>query len=70
MSSKLILYDDLIKNISEDIENIDGVIISDYAKGICSEVLLKKVIKISNNNNIPIFVDPKGLIGRKYNIQI
>ena len=26
--------DDLIKNISEDIENIDGVIISDYAKGM------------------------------------
>ena len=58
--------DDLIKNISEHIENIDGVIISDYAKGVCSEVLLKKVIKISNNNNIPIFVDPKGIDWGKY----
>ena len=58
--------DDLIKNISEHIENIDGVIISDYAKGVCSEALLKKVIKISNDNNISIFVDPKGLDWGKY----
>ena len=58
--------DDLIKNISGHIKNIDGVIISDYAKGVCSEVLLKKLIEISNNNNIPIFVDPKGLDWRKY----
>jgi D-beta-D-heptose 7-phosphate kinase/D-beta-D-heptose 1-phosphate adenosyltransferase len=58
--------DDLIKNISGHIENIDGVIISDYAKGMCSEVLLKKVIEISNNNNIPIFIDPKGIDWGKY----
>ena len=58
--------DDLIKNISGHIENIDGVIISDYAKGVCSEVLLKKVIEISNNSNIPIFVDPKGIDWGKY----
>ena len=60
------LVDDLIKKISEHIENIDGVIISDYAKGVCSEVLLKKVIEISNNSNIPIFVDPKGIDWGKY----
>ena len=58
--------DDLIKNISEHIENIDGIIISDYAKGVCAEVLLKKVIRISNNSNIPIFVDPKGVDWGKY----
>ena len=58
--------DDLIINISENIENVDGVIISDYAKGVCSEVLLKKVIETSNNNNIPIFVDPKGIDWGKY----
>ena len=58
--------DDLIKNISEHIENIDGVIISDYAKGVCFEALLKKVIKISNDKNIPIFVDPKGHDWGKY----
>ena len=58
--------DDLIKNIAAHIKEIDGVIISDYAKGICSEVLLKKVIRISNESNIPIFVDPKGSDWEKY----
>ena len=64
--SKADFVDDLIKNMSEHIENIDGVIISDYAKGMCSEVLLKNVINISNNNNIPIYVDPKGNDWEKY----
>ena len=58
--------EDLIKNIAKQIQNIDGIIISDYAKGVCSKGLLKKVIKLSNNNNIPIFVDPKGLDWGKY----
>ena len=58
--------DDLIKNISGHIKNIDGIIVSDYAKGVCSEMLLKKIIKISNENNTPIFVDPKGANWGKY----
>ena len=64
--SKADFVDDLIKNMSEHIENVNGVIISDYAKGMCSEVLLKRVIEISNNNNIPIFIDPKGIDWGKY----
>ena len=63
---KVDFVDDLIKNISGHIKSIDGVIISDYAKGVCSKVLLKKLIKISNNNNVPIFVDPKGHDWEKY----
>tara|TARA_X000000368_G_C23037342_1_gene715163 strand:- start:1130 stop:2089 length:960 start_codon:yes stop_codon:yes gene_type:complete len=58
--------EELIKNINEQIQNIDGIIISDYAKGVCSEALLKKIIKISNDNNTPIFVDPKGPNWGKY----
>jgi len=58
--------DDLIKNIAAHIKEIDGVIISDYGKGICSEVFLKEVIKTSNHSNIPIFVDPKGSNWEKY----
>ena len=58
--------DTFIKNFIEDVKNIDGVIISDYAKGVCSKSLLKKVIKISNENNIPTYIDPKGSDWRKY----
>ena len=58
--------DGIIKNITAHIKEIDGVIISDYGKGVCSEVLLKKVIKTSKESNIPIFVDPKGSDWDKY----
>ena len=36
--------DNIIKSIATYIKEVDGVIISDYAKGICSDVILKKVI--------------------------
>ena len=58
--------DNIIKSIATYIKEVDGVIISDYAKGICSDVLLKKVIRTSNKSNIPIFVDPKGSDWEKY----
>ena len=58
--------DNLIKSIATYIKEVDGVIISDYAKGICSDFLLKKVIRTSNESNIPIFVDPKGSKWDKY----
>ena len=58
--------DELIKSIAAHIKEIDGVIISDYGKGVCSDLLLKKIISISNQSNIPIFVDPKGSNWKKY----
>ena len=64
--SEVDFNDDLIKSIATYIKEVDGVIISDYAKGICSDVLLKKVIRTSNESNIPIFVDPKGSNWEKY----
>ena len=57
---------DLIKSIVAHIKEIDGVIISDYGKGICSDLVLKKIISTSNESNIPIFVDPKGSDWEKY----
>ena len=63
---KVDFHDDLVKNIAGQIQDIDGLIISDYAKGVCSEMLLKKIIEISNDNNTPIFVDPKGSDWTKY----
>ena len=58
--------DNIIKSIATYIKEVDGVIISDYAKGICSDVILKKVIRTTNESNIPIFVDPKGSDWKKY----
>ena len=64
--SEVDFNDNLIKSIATYIKKVDGVIISDYAKGICSDVILKKVIRTSNESNIPIFVDPKGSDWEKY----
>ena len=40
-------------------ENIDGIILQDYNKGVLTEKLIKEVISIANEKNIPIGVDPK-----------
>ena len=64
--SEVDFNDNLIKSIATNIKKVDGVIISDYAKGICSDVILKKVIRTTNESNIPIFVDPKGSDWEKY----
>ena len=40
-------------------ENIDGIILQDYNKGVLTEKLIKEVISIANKKNIPIGVDPK-----------
>ncbi len=63
---KIEFIDKLMENIAEDIKDIDGVIISDYAKGVCSESLIQKVIKISKESNIPTYIDPKGSDWGKY----
>ena len=56
----------LMENISENIESVNSIIISDYAKGVCSESYIKKVIEFSKENKIPINVDPKGTDWEKY----
>lgn len=44
----------------------DAVILSDYAKGVCSPGLCKAVIQECKQRNIPLLVDPKGANWRKY----
>lgn len=54
-------YNSLINKIVEIIndENIDGIILQDYNKGVLTENLIKNIVAISNEKNIPIGVDPK-----------
>ena len=47
-------------------EGLDGIIISDYAKGVCSDDFCQKVIKLANAYNVPVLVDPKGANWEKY----
>ena len=46
--------------------NIDGLILSDYAKGVCSSNLCEWVIAESHAHQVPVLVDPKGMKWDKY----
>jgi D-beta-D-heptose 7-phosphate kinase / D-beta-D-heptose 1-phosphate adenosyltransferase len=56
----------LFESLKGFIVSFDAVIISDYNKGVCSDDLIKNILKISNQNKIPTFVDPKGKEWNKY----
>lgn len=48
-------------------EHLDGLVISDYGKGLCTQQLLAAVMKRARIAGIPIIVDPKGTDWQKYN---
>ena len=54
------------KQVSKKITEVDGVIISDYNKGVCTELVIKEIINKAKELHIPIFVDPKGKKWNKY----
>ncbi len=51
---------EIIEIIQKWIENIHAFIISDYKKGLLTPHILKHTIQLAKDNNVPIFVDPKG----------
>lgn len=50
----------IIDSIKNTVRNMDAVIVSDYAKGVCNEEIVNEVILHSKKYDIPVFVDPKG----------
>ena len=54
-----------VRQIAEQ-ELPHAVIISDYAKGVCSPHLCRSLIEFFTAHNIPVFIDPKGLDVEKY----
>ena len=45
---------------------LDGIIISDYAKGVCTTAVCKFTIAHAAAKHIPVIVDPKGTNWKKY----
>ena len=45
---------------------VDAVILSDYAKGVCSPALCRNVIQACRQHRVPLVVDPKGAQWQKY----
>jgi D-beta-D-heptose 7-phosphate kinase / D-beta-D-heptose 1-phosphate adenosyltransferase len=58
--------DVLLKTFHESIQHSDTVVISDYAKGVCTEKLCNAVITECRKLNKKVIVDPKGRDWNKY----
>ncbi len=46
-------------SIEKNIKNYDAIILADYNKGLLSEKMITSILSLSNENNIPVYVDPK-----------
>lgn len=47
-------------------DRVDGVVISDYGKGVCTPDFCRFIMETCHQAGIPVFVDPKGLDWEKY----
>ena len=56
----------LEENIIANIKETDFIIISDYNKGVCSNLLIKKTIQSCLKKSVDVFIDPKGSDFNKY----
>ena len=58
--------DELLKNFSEQLPNVDAVIISDYGKGVCTKKICREIIGACRALKKFVVVDPKGDNWQKY----
>ena len=58
--------EELLKNFSAQVESVDGVIISDYGKGVCTKKICREVIGACRAQKKFVVVDPKGDNWQKY----
>lgn len=47
-------------------KGLDGIAVSDYAKGVCSDGFCQWLIRMAEAHSIPVLVDPKGPHWEKY----
>jgi len=56
----------IVISVNELLDNVDALIVSDYGKGLCTDSIVTESIKTCISNNVPIFIDPKGVKWHKY----
>ena len=57
---------EILTTFGNIISDYDGVLLSDYGKGVLTKELTVSLIAIANENNKKVLVDPKGLDYSKY----
>jgi D-beta-D-heptose 7-phosphate kinase/D-beta-D-heptose 1-phosphate adenosyltransferase len=55
-----------LRTIAALLTQVKVVAISDYGKGFLSDKVIQKTIKMAKDSNIPVIVDPKGIVFSKY----
>lgn len=65
------LYEEEVETLSQWLDNLlakglDGIIISDYAKGVCATDFVQEVIAKAHGKDVPVLIDPKGSDWSKY----
>lgn len=60
------LRQQLVKKLQEVGESLDGLIISDYGKGLISRKLVEDLITLAKAKSVEVLVDPKGRDYSKY----
>lgn len=57
----------LLNSVSEiDFSLFQGIVLSDYAKGVCDKEICQRIIAKADEKGIPVIVDPKGSDWEKY----
>ncbi|MFZ1289368.1 MAG: D-glycero-beta-D-manno-heptose-7-phosphate kinase [Melioribacteraceae bacterium] len=56
----------IIEYLLQNINSISAIILQDYNKGVLTEYLIDQIIKLANENNIIITVDPKFINFKKF----
>lgn len=62
----VIIANELTDKLIEIIDSADIIIFSDYNKGLFSPALTQRLIKIANDHQKKVIIDPKGLNYEKY----
>jgi len=60
------VINELMKRYITALKDVNGIIISDYAKGVLSNPFLAEIIREAKKKGVKIFVDPKGRDFQKY----
>ena len=57
---------EFIRLIKGQAKNVQAVVLSDYGKGTLSDAIIRKVKAYCTENQLPLFIDPKGMNWEKY----
>lgn len=56
----------IIDFVKKNIATFDIILLSDYAKGVLTPLICQEIIKVANENNCKVLIDPKGADFSKY----